>query len=210
MSSDSRTQLLEMLESQRFVIGLVREHWLRERPHLTIAEVLTAAGHPAGTHHGEQSRTTCPLCQNTNPQAFSYTEEIWHCFRCNEGGNTYQLQRLLGLLEAPPTPTLVQLGGVRAYVVSAQGKQQGGAFLKPSERLAAMVREQEKARQEEAASWHREASDLLADADVTFRYTGHLLGGLEMAVELAVEADQLFLAADRVLRCPCSRVAAGI
>jgi len=68
---------------------------------VTIPEVLRRAGHPEGRRWGERWRTTCPLHRGQNEQAFSYTLEVWHCFRCDESGGVRGLADRLGVLEEP-------------------------------------------------------------------------------------------------------------
>jgi hypothetical protein len=74
---------------------------------MTVRQVLEAAHWPLGSG----ARTTCPLTQGDNPQAFSYTAREWYCFSCNEGGTPEKLaQRLLNVaagiegLGVPITP----------------------------------------------------------------------------------------------------------
>jgi hypothetical protein len=66
----------------------------RLRELVRIEDVLTARG----IEPGGRGRTNCPLCTGTSRNAFSFSAEKWHCFRCQEGGDVFRLiERLDGV-----------------------------------------------------------------------------------------------------------------
>jgi len=47
-----------------------------------------------GIDRGRNNLTNCPFCyeqQTTPARTFSYATFVWHCFRCEERGNAFQL-----------------------------------------------------------------------------------------------------------------------
>ena len=106
---------------------------------LTVPEVLRRVGHPEGRRHGNRWRTSCPLHHGDNEQAFSYTEQVWHCFRCAESGGARGLAERLGVLETeperPPPEGVPELRDLRRA-------DRTRVIEKPSARLARLAAEE--------------------------------------------------------------------
>jgi hypothetical protein len=58
------------------------------RAAVSVSDVLRAHGVDV---QRERGRIACPLHGGTNPQAFSYDRERWHCFACGTGGDVFAL-----------------------------------------------------------------------------------------------------------------------
>jgi hypothetical protein len=106
---------------------------------LTVPEVLARIGHPAGRRVGARWRTTCPIHRGDNVQSFSYTAEVWHCFRCGESGGQMKLARALGVLEEPvPRPGVEGVPDIRDVLRRERSVPEP---LSPSAQLAAIGQE---------------------------------------------------------------------
>lgn len=103
---------------------------------MTVPEVLARIGHPAGRRVGARFRTTCPIHRGDNVQSFSYTAEVWHCFRCGESGGQLKLARALGVLEEPvPRPGIEGVPDMRDVLRREQSAPEPEP---PSVQLAAL------------------------------------------------------------------------
>jgi len=64
----------------------------RVRELVGIADVLRHFGYDA---RSERGRTVCPIHHGSNPSAFSYTPQVYHCFACSAGGDIFELLSVL-------------------------------------------------------------------------------------------------------------------
>lgn len=159
---------------------------------MTVAEVLDQLGWPLG----RRGRTTCPFHQGGNEQAFTYTDDLYHCFVCGAGGNAWQLlehfrpRKPLFGIRLPP-------GRLPEWL------QRPRVPLSPSQRMA---RATEAVRQEARRGAHeahyrayqllRQGQALLAQAtapDASWERGGSLV------VEALEEVDRV----DALLECDC-------
>jgi hypothetical protein len=79
------------------------------------------------------------LHRGDNEQAFSYTAEVWHCFRCDESGGVRRLAERLGVLEVaverPPPEGVPELRELRRM-------DRTRVLEKPTLRLARLAAEE--------------------------------------------------------------------
>jgi CHC2 zinc finger len=59
-------------------------------------------------------RADCPLCKGNSTGTLAFTERLWCCHRCNEGGDVFSLVRAVNRCEFPDALRYVaQLAGIR-------------------------------------------------------------------------------------------------
>jgi DNA primase len=67
----------------------------RARTQLRLADVLTLIGYQARARRGEQLRGPCPLHGSQSPTSRVFAahlgKNLYHCFRCGQGGNALDL-----------------------------------------------------------------------------------------------------------------------
>lgn len=96
-----------------------------------------------------RTRAICPLCTGSARGTMSVTESVWHCFRCNTGGDVFTLvQRVQGSNFVAALNTVAGIGGVPiACANTAESRQQIATKL---QRQATLKRAAEKVA---AAEW---------------------------------------------------------
>lgn len=164
---------------------------------MTVPDVLDRLGHPRGA----RGRTTCPLHQGDNTQAFSYQETRWYCFVCNEGGNARQLlQRLV------PSDFIglegVGLGGDPADGAFAILAGFSSGFFKPrrSQILNDKLQERRQAIEAQADAYHRQA---IEDWALSERMLRDGIGRWDLVLEFQADALERLWAAEAVTGCDC-------
>jgi hypothetical protein len=59
-------------------------------------------------------RADCPLCKGNSNGMIAFTERLWHCHRCNEGGDIFSLVRAVNRCDFREAPRFIAgLAGIR-------------------------------------------------------------------------------------------------
>jgi hypothetical protein len=59
-------------------------------------------------------RADCPLCKGNSTGTLAFTERLWRCHRCNEGGDVFSLVRAVNCCDFPDALRYVaELAGIR-------------------------------------------------------------------------------------------------
>jgi CHC2 zinc finger len=58
---------------------------------VTTRQVLSALGVRARN----SKRADCPVCRGNSARTLAFTERLWHCHRCKEGGDVFSLVRIV-------------------------------------------------------------------------------------------------------------------
>jgi hypothetical protein len=59
-------------------------------------------------------RADCPLCKGNSTGTVAFTERLWRCHRCNEGGDVFSLVRAVSRCDFPQALRFVaELAGIR-------------------------------------------------------------------------------------------------
>jgi hypothetical protein len=59
-------------------------------------------------------RSDCPLCKGNSIGTIAFTEKLWHCHRCGEGGDVFSLVRAVNRCDFPGALNFVaELAGLR-------------------------------------------------------------------------------------------------
>jgi hypothetical protein len=67
-----------------------------------------------GVRVRNSKRANCPLCKGNSTGTLAFTERLWRCHRCNEGGDVYTLVCAVNRCDFPAALRYVaELGGVR-------------------------------------------------------------------------------------------------
>jgi hypothetical protein len=61
-----------------------------------------------------RKRADCPLCKGSSTGTLAFTDRLWHCHRCNEGGDVFSFVRTVNRCDFPEALRFVaELAGIR-------------------------------------------------------------------------------------------------
>lgn|GEM_PF-1734026 len=77
---------------------------------ITVRQVLCASG----VRVRNSKRSDCPLCKGNSSGTIAFTNRLWRCHRCNEGGDVFSLVRAVNRCDFPRALRFVaDLAGIR-------------------------------------------------------------------------------------------------
>lgn len=109
---------------------------MRQRMNLTVPDVLSEVGIST-----RQGKALCPLHGEKTP-SFTFTDDLWYCFGCGDGGNAWQLAIRLGVRQPTRKRVRVEPGQrvVGGLDVAVLDPSRGRPGPYPSETLRRAVR----------------------------------------------------------------------
>jgi hypothetical protein len=77
---------------------------------IAVRQVLCASG----VRVRNSKRADCPLCKGNSTGTIAFTDRLWRCHRCNEGGDVFSLVRRVNRCDFPRALRFVaELAGIR-------------------------------------------------------------------------------------------------
>ena len=77
---------------------------------VTVLQILRALG----ARVRNRKRADCPLCKGSSKETLAFTESLWKCHRCNEGGDVFSLVRAVHRCTFPDALRYVaEFAGIR-------------------------------------------------------------------------------------------------
>lgn len=152
-----------------------------------------------------RNRADCDLCRGTSKGTIAFTERLWKCHRCNEGGDVFSLVRAVNGCEFPDALRyLAELSGIRVRNhlsidfrrEMAARKQQRARVEDCAQKLAALERALLRERRDRIHDTERQRLRVSQRLAALARGEGERFRGEQESLWLALQAAISLLNAD--------------